>query len=307
MTAGWVAGALRGRFLTTRLLGPDGQRELASAASWPRAVAMLATTVYGTEMSPNANRIEAQLAATNSTAWQLRVLAGWVPPSGRSLVRVAAARLEILNVEQHLRELSGSSPQAPILLGSLASVWPRVEQCASSEAVRDALSVSVWSDPGGSSPSDIALGMRAAWVRRAIRHVPSAMPWALGYLAVLVARELFSFERKIAVTTGRHIDRLLGRGWRRATTFGEFRDHLDSAAAWPLVGVESADQIWRGEVAIRRRVAADAARLTARNRFDRDVVAGIVGMLLSDLDGVQAALETAGRGTYAVEVFDAVA
>ncbi len=268
---------------------------------------MLATTFYGTELPPSADRTTAQLAAANATAWQLRVLAGWVPPSGRRLVRVAAARLEILNVEQHVRELSGSEPRTPISLGSLASVWPRVERCASSEAVRDVLSVSVWSDPGGSSPSDIALGMRAAWVRRALRHVPSATPWALGYLAVVTARERYAFNREISLATGHHIDGLLGRGWRRATTLAEFRTRLDGAASWPLAGVESADQLWRSEVAVRRRVSADAARLAADNRFDRNVVVGIVGMMLSDLDGVLAALEVAGRGRQAVEVFDAVA
>lgn len=307
MTIGWVAAASRGRSLTKRIVGPGGQRSLALAETWPNAVEELATTVYGTELPPNADRAAAQLAAANSTAWQLRVLAGWIPPSGRNLVRVAAAPLEILNVEQHLRQLSGADPQPPISLGSLASAWPRVEQCATPEAVRDALSVSVWFDPGGTTPGDISLGMRTAWVRRTVRHVPAATSWAVGYLAVLTARELFSFERNIAITTGRHIDHLLGRDWRKATTFAEFRDRLDSAAAWPLAGIESADQLWRGEVAVRRRVATDAARLTTRNRFDQEAIVGIVGLLLTDLYGVRAALETAGRGTYAVEVFDAVA
>ena len=87
MTAGWVAAALRGRSLTTRLLGADGQRELASAESWPHATEILSSTVYGKELLPNADRAAAQLAAANSTAWQFRVLAGWVPPSGRGTDR----------------------------------------------------------------------------------------------------------------------------------------------------------------------------------------------------------------------------
>jgi hypothetical protein len=307
MTTGWVAAALRGRSLTTQLLGQHGQRELASAPSWPRAVEMLAATVYGTELAPDADRAATRLAAANSTAWQLRVFAGWVPPSGRGIVRVAAAPLEIFNVEQHLRELSGGDQRAPILLGSLASAWPRIERCATPETVREALAVSVWSDPGGNSPSDIALGMRTAWVRRAVHYVPSAKSWALGYLAVLAARELYSFDREIAATTGRHVDRLLGKSWRRAATLAEFRDGLAPAAAWPLAEVKSAGDLWRGEVAVRRQVAMDAARLAARNRFDQRVIVGVVGLLLSDLYGVLAAVETAGRSVQAIEVFDAVA
>jgi hypothetical protein len=307
MTTGWVAAALRGRSLTAQLLGPHGQRQLASAPSWPSALEMLAATVYGKELAPDADRAATQLAAANSTAWQLRVLAGWVPPSGRSIVRVAAAPLEILNVEQHLRQLSGGDQRAPILLGSLASAWPRIERCTTPETVREALAVSVWSDPGGSASSDITLGMRTAWVRRAVRHVPPATSWALGYLAMLAARELYSFDREIAATTGRHVDRLLGQSWRRAATLAEFRDGLAPAAVWPLAEVESADDLWRGEVAVHRRVATDAARLAARNRFDQRVVVGIVGLLMSDLYGVLAAVETAGRGGQAVEVFDAVA
>ncbi len=307
MTTGWVAAALRGKSLTTQLLGQHGQRELASAPSWPRAVEILATTVYGRELAPNADRAATQLAAANATAWQLRVLAGWVPPAGRSIVRAAAAPLEIFNVEQHLRQLSGGDERAPILLGSLASAWPRIEHCATPEAVRETLAVSVWSDPGGSASSDIALGMRTAWVRRAVRHVPSARPWALGYLAVLAARELYSFDREIAAITGRHVDRLLGHSWRRATTLDEFRNGLAPDAAWPLAEVESVGDLWRGEVSVRRRVATDAGRLAARNRFDQRVVVGIVGLLLSDLYGVLAAAETAGRSGQAVEVFDAVA
>ena len=51
----------------------------------------------------------------------------------------------------------------------------------------------------------------------------------------------------------------------------------------------------------------DAARLAARSRFDQGVVVGVAGLLLSDLYGVLAAVETAGRGGEAIEVFDAVA
>ncbi len=106
MTAGWVAASTRGRTLLTRTIGTDVARSIATADSWPTARDHLHNTVYGTELTATADRRTARRCAATATAWQLRVLAGWLPPASSGLVRAFAAPMEIANIEAHVAQLA---------------------------------------------------------------------------------------------------------------------------------------------------------------------------------------------------------
>ena len=307
MTAGWVAVSTRGGALLGRLAGPAGARELAEAATWSQARGQLATTFYGTEMTTDSDRAEARSAATSATVWQLRVLAGWLPAQASGLARLFTAPIEIANIEAHLASLSGAAVQGPVSLGSLAVAWPRVATTTSPEQVRAVLTHSAWGDPGGADPVAVAVGLRVAWARRLIRQVPETAAWAKGGLAVLIAREAFAFSREVAPLTGRELDRLVGKGWRQAATIPELALVLPDSAAWALADIASPADLWRAELAVTRRVTAEATRLAAVKRFTKGTVAAVMALLLVDLWRVTAAIELAGRGPNSTEVFDAVA
>ena len=311
MTAGWVAAAVRGRALLRRSVGRPGALELAGAGSWPEAASTLRATPYGEHLPERADRAAAHRAAAASTLWQLRVLAGWLPPGATGLTRIAAGPFEIANIELHIDRLLGSAPDRGRLsealpLGSLATAWPRVSAATSIDQVRSALSSSVWGDPGGNDAAMLVFGLRAGWARRLLRASPLARPWASGMLAMLVARERFVFDRSITEVTGRELDRVLGRGWRTGSTPAEVAARTPESASWSLAGIDDPADLWRSELAIIRRVTTDARPVARTGRYGRDTVVAILALLLVDLWRVEAAIEAAGRGTTGAEVLDAV-
>ena len=239
--------------------------------------------------------------------WQLRVLAGWLPPDQGVLARLFAAPMEIANIEGHLAHLEGGTVDPPFRLGSLAVAWPRVAASSSSEQLRHALATSVWGDPGGTDRAVVALSLRVGWARRLAHRLPDAAPWAKGGVAVLAARELFAFEREINQPIGRVIDDLIGRHWRGAANVEALVDRLPEAAAWPLAGLADAADLWRAEIAVANRVRLDAARRAAAARYDITAVAAIMALLLVDLWLVRGAIEVAGRTPVPEELFHAVA
>ncbi len=307
MTAGWVAASTRGGALVRRLVGPDGAREIAGADSWHDARNQLATTFYGTELEPGADRRVARHEAITATVWQLRVLAGWLPVGGSGVARLFAAPLEIGNIEHHLAAMSSPSASVAVPLGSLAVAWPRIATTSTAEEIQHVLTRSAWGDPGGLDPVALAVGLRVAWARRLVRGLPVASEWARGGLAVLVAREIFAFRRQLAPVTGRAVDQLLGRHWRRAASLSELTDRLPASAAWALEGISEPQDLWRAEAFVAQQIASDAAALVATRRPTQNVVAALMALLLLDLRRVTAAIEIAGRGPNPVEAFDAVA
>lgn len=307
MTAGWVAASTRGSALVRRLVGDAGARELAGAETWSEAQGQLSGTFYGAEMPSNADRATARRAATTATIWQLRVLAGWMPVGASSLARLFAAPVEIANIEAHLASLSGADTSTPLSLGSMAVAWPSVVPATSPEQVRTALIHSAWGDPGGADPVTVGFGLRAAWARRLVRQVPDAAPWAKGGLALLIARELYAFDRDIAPLTGRELDRLVGNRWRQATSISDLARLMPESAGWALANIASPSELWQAEVGVARRVTADATALATAKRFTKGTVAATMALLLLDLRKVTAAIELAGRGHHRTEVFDAVA
>jgi hypothetical protein len=307
VSAGWVAATVRGRDLLHRVVGPTSARAMAAALSWPDARDTLGGTFYGAQLPADADRTTARRAAAAATTWQFRVLAGWLPPAATGLARLAAAPMEIANIEHHLAHFDGLEPPAPLPLGSLAVAWPRVVAATSGQEVRAALQRSVWGDPGGDDRIAIALGLRVAWARRVMRSTTAARPWAQGTLAVLIAREKFAFDRPIREVTGRNLDVLVGTHWRAATTLADLAERLPDSANWALDDIGSPADLWRAELAVVERVGSDARPLAASGRYGRETVIAIMALLLVDLWRVTAAVEAAGRGPAGAEVFDAVA
>ncbi len=288
------------------MVGPDGARHMAQS-SWPDTSAALLQTFYGTELPAHPDRRAAGRHAIEATMWQLRVIAGWLPPGQSALPRIFAGPMEIANIEGRLAELAGLEADPPFRLGSLAVAWPRVATAASPEQVRGALATSVWRDPGGTDPATVALGLRVAWARRLIGQVPDTATWAKGAVAVLVARERFGFARTINEPTGRVIDSLISRHWREAANLSSLVDQLPKVASWPFLGLGGPDDLWRAEMAVGRRVSRDASRFANSGRYNKAAVSGAMALLLVDLWRVLGAIQVAGRSPIPEEFFDAVA
>lgn len=325
MTAGWVAPSTRGRLLLHRTIGTATARAIATAESWPAARAELATTVYGASLPADADRRTARVLASEATIWQLRVLAGWLPPNASALARTFAAAVEIADIDRHLTRLSrpsgsgsnGAAPTRSVPMGSLATAWPHVERATSLDQVRHELARSAWGDLGGNDPMTIRFGLRVAWGRRLVRQASITTEWVHGATAVLVARERFLFERDIPALPARTVDQLLGARWRRATSVATLANNVPASAAWALRAAGSssapsttdapAAELWRSEVAVISRVSDDANKIVESGRNGRSTVAAVMALLLVDLWRVAAAIESAGRELAPVEVFDDVA
>jgi hypothetical protein len=307
VTAGWVAATMRGQALLRGAAGIAGARAIASTASWDPARELLARTIAGRSLAADADRAGARDATVSATVWQLRVLAGWLPPTSTGLVRLAAGPIEIGNVERHIEMLDGGPRRTTVALGSLATAWPRVAASTSTDAVREALRRSVWGDPGGTDRVTVGVGLRVAWLRRVQRVAPAAASWATGAMAVVTARERFAFGREIAAVTGHEIDRTLGRQWRAADSLGAMFDRLPPSSRWPLVGVDRPEDLWRSERAVLQRVTTEAGARAASGGRDRATLVAILALLLVDLWRVLVAIDLAGRDESGREMFDAVA
>jgi hypothetical protein len=307
VTAGWVAPCTRGRALLDRTIGDDGARAIAAAPAWEEARTMLAATAYGRDLAVDASREAARRSASTAMVWQIRVLAGWLPPGATGLARLAVAPVEIGNIEGHLAELRGGDPERAVALGPLAVAWPRIAVARSEDEVQQILTRSVWGDPGAGDAVSIAVGLRVAWARRVLRAAPIARPWAMGGLAVLVARELLVFDRQLDEVVAHEVDRLLTRGWRTASSVPELADRLADSASWVLADIEHPDELWRAELRLIRRVVADSTPVAATGRFGRDTVVAIAALIVADLWRVTAAIEAVGANRSTSKVFDAVA
>ncbi|MEZ5094370.1 hypothetical protein [Nocardioides sp.] len=311
MSAGWVAATVRGAALMRGGLGTGGALEVAGLPAWEPALARLADVVpHG--MPEGADRAVARRAAMESWLWQLRVLAGWLPPSGAPLARLAAAPAEIAALEEHRAGMERSpragSAHPPLDLGSLGSVWPRAAVSSTPEQLRTLLATSVWGDPGGTTEAELALALRLGFAGR-LRSLGGtlARPWAAGVAALLTTREQLVFGRSVNPASAGRADRLLGHGWREPESMEALAARLPSDARWVLDGIEDVAQLWLGEVALVRRVARDAGAVVAAGRRDRDSVVAQLALLLVDLWLVEVAIESAGRGDAGREVLDAFA
>jgi hypothetical protein len=317
VTAGWAAGSVRARGLARRRIGAGAARRLAGSRTLADALSLLAETGYGPGLraatalagQPGADQravlAGAQHAVAATVLWDLRVLAGWLPPGGAQLIRVLAGWFEIANIDAHLARLEGRPAPDDFAPGALATAWPAVRRAATAAEVRAALARSAWRDPGGGSAAEIRVGLRARWAVRVADLGGPAAGWASSALAVLLAGERFGpgddspLLRPAAV-------RLLGSPAARAGSLAELADRLPGRIGWVLAPVHAPADLWRAETAWWARTAATARRMLAEGGLDRGPVLGATMVLAADAREVAVALELAARGGRP-EVLDAVA
>jgi hypothetical protein len=272
MSLAWVAGSVRASLLASRRLGPAGARALAQRDSLETALAALAESPYGRDVASATTLEEAQRAVAATLLWNLRVLAGWLPPAGAELLRVMAAWFEIANVQDRLAYLGGAPFVTPFTLGGLATAWPALASTGSLGAVRAVLAGSHWGDPGSSEPVAIVDGMRNAWARRVAAVMPEAAGWARSAAALLTARTARPAGKELVA-----------------------------------LEIDAPEDLWQAEARWWSRVEREAARLAAARRQGSPTVVGVVGLLAADAWRVRAALAAAALGPGGREAFDAVA
>ncbi len=307
MSAGWVAGTVRARAMVTRRLGTAGVRSLAGCGSLPAAVEMLARSPYGPRVHSGQTLPEAARGIAATVLWNLRVLAGWTPARGADMLRALASWFEIANVDEQLRALAGHTPLAPFELGTLATAWPQLSRAGSLDELRTALATSAWGDPGGTTPREIQFGMRLSWAARVVAHVPAARTWALGAVALVVARERLGRADALPDGPALTTSALIGPGWAGAGSLDALRSSLPSAARWAVADLTDVENLWSWEARWWRRVRADAGPLSARHGFGPDQLVGSAALIAADAWLAIGALETATRGTVEREVLDALA
>lgn len=307
MSAGWVAAGVRARAMSRRRLGRAGAAGLVAEPGVDAAVSALALTTYGSRVRPGQSLLEAQRAVVDTAVWNLRVLAGWTPREGATMLRALLAPVEAANVRDHLLHLAGGATPEPYRLGGLSTAWPRVRRDTSAADVRRTLTASPWGDPGGVAPREIDLALRATAADRVMALVPAAGRWAAGATALLVAREAFIGRQDLPHAARVAAARVLGSAALQARTLSGYREALPTTAGWALADVDEPADLWRAEVRWWGRVERDAAALVRSPRPGSDVVVGAVGLLSVDAWRVRAALEVAARGGAPPEVLDAVA
>lgn len=307
MTGAWVAGGVRASALLRRRLGRAGVRALAAQPSLDDAVRILADSQYGHDLRGGMSLAEAEDGMASALPWQLRVLAGWQPPTGADAVRLLAGWYEVANIVEHLRELTGENSATPFRLGSLSTAWSRLQPTGSLEQLRAELANSAWGDPGAATPAAITVGVQAGWARRVAGSVPEASSWAVGALALLVARERFVVGRRLTAPVLRLANGLLGPGPLAAASLPEYVERLSTEAHWAIAGTQTPKQLWRAEAAWWDRVERDGLAMVRASSFDRARVVGCIAALAVDAWRVRAALQVAARGGHPSEVFDAVA
>lgn len=306
MSAGWVAGSVRGRLLTLRRLGAEDARSVAASGSTAAAVAGLANSVYGRDVHVGMSVTSARRAIGSACLWHLRVLAGWLPPRAGDVVRVFAGRFELANIGDRLAALAGERVAEPYILGALAVSWPRVAAASTTSEVRAALAGSVWGDPGTADWAAAAPALEARWTSWLAGAVPDASALAAGGAAMVVARQLAGAQPVPAAALG-DLRRQLGRAWETATDVADLPARLPRAGAWVLDGVDAPRDLWRAEGRWWRRVDHDAANVLHAGRPGPAMAAAAAARLVADAWRAQAALEAAPWGREGVEAFDAVA
>lgn len=295
MSVAWVGASVRARLLLRRRIGLEGAARLAYNTSLKEAILGLSGTAYGRELEPGLGLEAAQRAVSAATLLHLRLLSGWLPPGGAEFLRALGAWFELANIEDRLAYLNGAELRPAFDLGGLASAWPRAAQAVGPAELRDSLAHSAWGDPGGGSPEEVHLGLRAAWATRVGSAVPEVAHLVSGAVALLLARELFVTGRPVELLLGRHVPSV-GLQWEQARTFSELVDGLPARAAWALDGLSGPEELWRAEVAWWDRAERDGWELVRRGREGRTEVVGVVLLLAVDTWRTASALAAAAAG-----------
>jgi hypothetical protein len=276
MTAGWVAGTVRARGMARRVLGADAARQLAAASSLAQAQRLLEATPFRAAADPGLSLAAAQHAVAATILWDLRVLAGWLPAEGVSMLRLLAGWFEIANVEELLLGLTGRPMGPEFQLGALATAWPRLCDAGSAAELRQVLAASAWGDPGGDTSRDIRAGLRARWAARLIGSGDPLGAWASA------AAEVAS----LAVP-------------------GRPRQGRPSRPRSTIAAVPAAEP-WQAEADWWRRIEYEGRVLLRSSVTDSVPVLGAVAVMAADARRVRAALASAARGRLTLEAYDAL-
>jgi hypothetical protein len=306
VSAGWVAGSVRGRLLTRRRLGSAGAREVAAAGAADAAVARLAASPYGREVRVGMRPEAARRAVASVCVWHLRVLAGWLPPRSGDVVRVFAARFELANVADRLVAVRGHRVPEPYALGALDTAWSRVAAASTPPQVQAALAASGWGDPGTAELPDALVPLEARWASWLGAAAPGAADWASAASALVVARRVAA-GRPVPAAARADLGHELGRAWESAPDLAGLIRACPRRVDWLFDGIEGAADLWRAEGRFWQRVESDAAGALRAGRVGPRVAAGVAATLVADAWRAQAALEAAGWGPRGVEAFDALA
>lgn len=311
MTAGWVAVSVRAQAMTSRRCGRDGAARLAATGSVEAAVEMLSASTYGHDVHPGQDLATAQRAVVQTVVWNLRVLAGWSPREGVTLLRALVAWLEIANTLDQIEALQGREVPAHYRLGGLGTAWSRLREASDVAGLRSVLTASPWGDPGGDSPRAIGLSMQAAAADRLVAVVPEVTALAGGGVALLLARQLGSADPQVPAPPAAFrasAARVVGRSAVTANNFVDLAEALPGNSRWAVAEVAGNGELWRAEARWWRRVDHDGMALVRRSTPGRAVLVGSVAVLAADAWRVRAALERAARGGGpGEEDFDAVA
>lgn len=305
MPASWVAASVRARLLANRRIGGARALEVAQSASLPAALQILSRSPYGAHLTPDMPLEAAQREVGANLLWNLRVIAGWLPPGGVQVVQPLAAWFELANIEERLAYLSRGDHPAPFQLGRLGVAWPAVARATTPEAVRAAIATSRWGDPGEGGPVSWMVTLRFRWAAWVATAVPGADVWAFAACVLLAARLRFASDRSINLGLIPAFG--LPALWWQARTLADLRALLSKRTAWVLDGVQGVPDLWRAEARWWSRVKRDSAEMLVASRFEEGVIAGTVGLLAHDAWLTRAALAAAARGGAGRAVFDAVA
>ncbi len=304
MTAGWVAGTVRARAMARRVLGAEAARQLAASRSLPEAQRMLQQTPFRGAAEAGLSLAAAQHAAAETILWDLRVLAGWLPREGVSLLRLLAGWFEIANVDELLQTLAGQPAEMEFQLGALATAWPRLSEARTTVELRHALAASAWGDPGGDTSRDIRLAMRARWAVRVAASSDRARAWATMAAGLLHSAEP-SGDAAAATSRDGQAERPSARA--RPTNPGRPLHALPGQPRSSAAAAGTAAETWLAEADWWRRVEADGRALLRSSASDSDPVLGAVVVMAADARRVRAALASAARGGLALEAYDALA
>jgi hypothetical protein len=307
VSAGWVGVSVRSRAMTNRRVGRSAARRLAASSSLPDALEALARTPYGHELRSARDLASAQRAVVETVLWNSRVLAGWAPRQGVSILRALAAVLEEANIRDRLRALEGTDVPPPYRLGGLSTAWPRVARAGSVDEVRGVLAASPWGDPQGASADDIGLALGTSVTDRVVSAVPPAAGWASAACALLVARTVVRDGRDLPPTARTAAARVLGLRALASGSLPELADRVPSGTRWVLEGVTEPDELWSAEARWWARVERDGFALVRGPANGPGVLVGAVALMATDAWHVRGALELAVRGGTPMEAFDAVA
>ena len=301
----WVAATVRARSMARRRAGHALIGRVAAAGNLATAGSLLEETAYAQRLRPDMTLRGAQRSTRQTVLWEIRVLAGWVPPGGTALLRAAAAEYELENILALERRLSGRPlpPTEPFELGSLATAWPRVREADSLGELQDQLRRSPWGLPEA-NPAAVLAAVR---LRRLMAAAPEAADAAARTCAVLAARTRLVGGTEPPPRMVSLLRPVLGTEWAAARTVSQLREALPGRLRPVLDAVQGPADLWRAEASVPVLNEGDGFRLLRGGTPGPGVVAGAVLVLGADAWRLRAALAAAAGEDSSSEVLNAVA